>query len=439
VSLTDDQAAALAERLRAAAAKLEAADPPPPGALTLAATPRQGAIDVTWTWDGPPVAGWRVGRNGVDLSGSGPWQVVILAGARARTFDKLLPALTYRVHVQALDAAGGVIDSDTVDVTTPAAPLPPPPDPLPTGRTVPLVGRSGERFNSIAFLGGNDLNAVEAFGKARGRPFDGMLWFTDRASGDWNQFRRGFTASHADWLEAGRLIVTSLPHAPAAEGAAMNSRGANDAYRAQQRELGAWLKAMRFDHPCHVLRLDWEFNGDWYPWSAKNGGAEVLKAVMTNFINNVRAGGATKVVFDACGNKGPSQSGVDFAAIPGPAHVGVLGVDAYDHWRPARDDGAWATEIARRPGLATARAEAARRGVMWSLDEGGNSHDPSSGGGDNPYYWIKLRQFIDEDPSRMAWHCTYNHDGAPATLKHTLQTHNPKSWAEYRRLFGGGV
>jgi hypothetical protein len=457
VSLTDAQAAVLAERLRSIrariaadsldyvtaletiAAELDGDDDTTPAVLTLAATARAGAIDVTWTWDGPQVAAWQVERDGIDATGFGPWGGEFGPATRAMTFDKLRPDTQYGVHVRALDTANQVIEGDALAVTTPAAPPLPPGPPPATGRTVPLVGRSGERFNSVAFLGGRELAAVEAFGKARGRPFDGMLWFTDRNSADWNQFRNGLTKSLADWLAAGRLIVTSLPHAPASEGAAMNSRGANDAYRADQRDYGAWLAANGFNSPFHVLRVNWEFNGNWYPWSAKNGGGDAFRAAVQNFITNVRAGGATKVGFDVCGNKGPSQSGVDFGVIPGPEYVGVLGADIYDHWGASRTDAQWAAEINRRPGLATVRAEAAKRDVMWSLDEGGNSHEPTAGGGDNPYYWIKMRQFIDEDPSRMAWHCTYNHDGAPATLKHTLQTHNPKSWAEYRRLFGGGA
>jgi hypothetical protein len=458
VSLTDAQAAALAERLRNLRKKFAADnlatvtaleeiaaeldgddDPPTPAMLTLAATARAGAIDVTWTWDGPAVRFWRVGRDGTDAGDSGPWQVTTEPTFRSWTFDKLRPATQYTVYVQALTEGGDLLDEDGLTVTTPAAPPPPPGPPPATGRTVPLVGRSGERFNTIAFLGGRELAAVEAFGKARGRPFDGMLWFTDRNATGWGQFRNGLTKSLADWLAAGRLIVTSLPHAPASEGAAMNLRGANDAYRADQRDYGAWLAANGFNHPCHVLRVNWEFNGNWYPWSAKNGGGDAFRAAVQNFVTNVRAGGATKVGFDVCGNKGPSQSGVDFGVIPGPEYVGVLGVDQYDHWRPARTDAEWATEIARRPGLATVRAEAARRDIMWSLDEGGNSHDPSSGGGDNPAFWTFLRKFIDEDPSRCAWLTTYEHDGAPATLKHSLQKFNPQSWATYKRLFGGGA
>jgi hypothetical protein len=457
VSLTDAQAAVLAERLRSIrariaadsldyvtaletiAAELDAADDTTPPALTLAATARAGAIDVTWTWDGPPVAAWVVERGGYDTTGAGPWAETLPAAARSATFLKLRPATTYQLIVTPLNADRDAIDQDVISATTPAAPPPPPGPPPATGRTVPLVGRSGERFNSVAFLGGRELAAVEAFGKARGRPFDGMLWFTDRNAAGWGQFRNGLTKSLADWLAAGRLIVTSLPHAPAPEGAAMNTRGANDAYRADQRDYGAWLAANGFNSPFHVLRVNWEFNGNWYPWSAKNGGGDAFRAAVQNFITNVRAGGATKVVFDVCGNKGPSQSGVDFGVIPGPEYVGVLGVDQYDHWRPARTDGEWATEIARRPGLATVRAEAARRDIMWSLDEGGNSHDPTAGGGDNPAFWTFLRKFIDEDPSRCAWLTTYEHDGAPATLKHSLQKFNPQSWATYKKLFGGAA
>jgi hypothetical protein len=117
----------------------------------------------------------------------------------------------------------------------------------------------------------------------------------------------------------------------------MNGRGANDAYRTQQREYGTWLAANGLNSPFHVLRLDWEFNGNWYPWSAKD--AQAFRLAVTHYVDNVRAGGATKVGFDVCGNKGPSQAGHDFDAIPGPAYVRVRSgrprSTAAQAWRPS--------------------------------------------------------------------------------------------------------
>jgi hypothetical protein len=423
---------------------VEIVDDPDPETptVTVEATPGDGQVTVSWSIApesaAEQVTGWLVGRDGTDTSGAGPWSITDPPEAGSRIFRKLKPGLEYTFTVKALLAGGAIAEGSAKATPKPAGPGPVPP----TGRAVPLIGRSGLPVNSIAFTGSSDLAAVEALGRARGRDFDGMLHFTERerSNGSWDQFRSWFKPAHRDWLAAGRLLVTSLPHAPTpkvggkytTDALAINARGADDAYAAQQRAFGRWLADAGLNHPLHVLRPDWEFNGNWYAWSAKDPAA--FTAALGNFRRNVRDGGATNVLWDVCGNKGPSQAGVDFDAIP--ADVDILGGDIYDHWLAAKTDAEWAREIARRPGLATLAAEAARRGVMWSVDECGNSHG-QQGGGDNPFFWRKLAGFVEENAERCAWICTYNHDGLPATLRHTLQSHNPQSWQVYKDLFGG--
>jgi hypothetical protein len=427
---------------------------PVPQRPVVTATAVAGDGKVTLGWSIAPesvadlVTGWVPRRGGKDRTNAGPWSPATPdpPQARSRRFDKLVNGVEYEFGVRALLADGTTVEAQPVTATPAAAGGGPAvPGGLPVDRVVPLVGRSGLAVNSIAFTGSASLAAVEELGRARGRDFDGMLHFTAReaASGSWNQFRSWYTTSHRDWLAAGRLLVTSLPHAPTPRvggkytpaALAMNQRGADDAYREQQRAFGRWLVESGLNWPTHVLRCDWEFNGDWYAWSAKNGGAVARRRAVENFVTNVRGGGATRVLFDDCTNKGPSQSGVDFDAIPGPEFVDILGGDIYDHWQATRSDADWTREINRRPGLATLAAEAARRGVMWSVDECGNSHSPA-GGGDNPFYWRKMREFLDEHAERCAWWCTYDHDGLPANLRHTLRKYNPQSWAVYRDLFG---
>lgn len=418
-------------------------DEPDPETAKVTVTAAAGDGQVLVGWSVAPesaaeqVTGWLVGRDGTDTSGSGPWSTALSPEASSHTFLKLRAGQEYTFTVKALFAGGATAEGSAK--ATPKSPLPGP-GPTP-GRAVPLVGRSGLSVNSIAFTGSASLAAVEDLGRARGRDFDGMLHFTERerSNGSWDQLRSWYTTAHRDWLAAGRLLVTSLPHAPTpkvdrkytADALAINARGANDAYREQQRAVGRWLVDVGLNHPLHVLRPDWEFNGNWYAWSAKDPAA--FTAALGNFMRNVRDGGATNVLWDVCGNKGPSQAGVDFDAIPDD--VDILGGDIYDHWLAARTDAEWAREIARRPGLATLAAEAARRDVMWSVDECGNSHSPQ-GGGDNPFFWRKLAGFVEENAERCAWVCTYNHDGLPAALRHTLPRYNPQSWAVYKDLFG---
>lgn len=400
--------------------------------VTATVTAGDGQAHLEWSITpasaGELVTGWIPRRGGNDRTNAGPWSPSAPdpSGARGRTFDKLVNGVEYEFGVKALMADGTVIEAAPV-TATPRGPVP---GPVPA--LVPLVGKSGLPFNSIVFR--RTPADADTFGRWRGRRADGLMWFTRRQT--WADFRQDW-AGKAAYLDAGHLVVTRICHAPTAEGAAMNTKGAADAYRQQQRDLGAWLAGQGLNHPLHVLSVDWEFNGDWYPWSARNGGAAALKASLRNCITNLRAGGLTRVLFALCGNKGPSQSGVGIAEVmPGREYVDVYGVDAYDHWQAAFTAEQWRTETARDPGLATVRALAARDGVMWSHDEGGNSHGPS-GGGDNPAYWEFLWQFLTEDPTRLAWHTTYDDRGAPASLRHDFAA-NPKSTAAYLSHWGTG-
>lgn len=321
--------------------------------------------------------------------------------------------------------------------TVPVPPaLPDPEPPLPGGdRRIPLVGRSGLTFNSVVFR--FSPKDADAFGTKRNRPVDGFLMFATRTGG-WNGFRQFDVAAYRSWLEQKRLIVFRMPHAPQTGDKGMNQKGANNAYANDQKAWGSWLASNGLNSPYFVLSVDWEHNGNWYDWSAMYGGADALKGAIINFVKNVRAGGATKVKFGMCWNKGPSQSGVssDYGMFPGGEYIDVIGTDTYDQWNPSFNDAQWDTEIRKSPGLYNHVKFARQQGVMWSLDEGGNTHPKNATyGGDNPFYWKKMWQFVNENAQDCAWHNTYDDPGAPPTLKHDFAS-NPQSWAQYKPTFG---
>jgi hypothetical protein len=398
-------------------------DPAPgPVPLTVTAVPGVGMVTVTWVVDpARTVAGITVARGGED----GGWFTDEPLSARSRTFDKLTGGEQYEFLVD-VEYADGTAENATVTAT----PTSPPVVVTPAGsRRVALVGRSGLRFNSIVFAPDISAAGAAAFGVKRGRPMDGLMFFTPRQS--WSDLR-AFHSSHRAFVEAGNLLVVRLPHAPEPEGSAMNQKGADDAYRTQQRDFGAWLASAGFNVPNFALSVDWECNGDWYAWSANRpGGASALRVAIRNFVTNVRAGGATRIPYAMCFNKGPSQAGADFSVFPGSEFIDVIGVDQYDMWQAATTSQQWATEINRSPALGTVRTFAESRGIQWSLDEGGNSWDPQSGGRDNPAYWGFLWDTLNTGAASMAWHCTYIHPGAPSSLRHDFGS-NPRSWETYR-------
>jgi hypothetical protein len=386
-------------------------------------------VDLDWTWTGATLTGFKVGRDGVDSTGFGAYETILDPADLDLTFDKLLGTTTYHVFVAAM--VGTVeVERVTAEITTDTVVVGPP-DPGNPGAVIPLVGISGLGHNSIVFTGGGSVASANSFGNSRARPMDGLMFFPPRQT--WADLN-SHSSDHAQWLQSGHILVTSIPHAPNAVGSSMNTQGANNAFVSQQRALGASLVSQGLNHALHAIRVDWECNGNWYNWSIQNGGSGALKLALINFVTNVRAGGATNVKFDLCFNKGPSQAGADFAAFPGAEYIDIIAVDAYDQWQPTFTDGNWTTEINRTPGLQTVRNFAVAQGIQFALDEGGNAH-PADGnhGGDNPFYWEKMWEFF-TDPLNVpyaAWHTTYNHDGAPDTLHHTFDPWNPNSFAVY--------
>ncbi len=311
----------------------------------------------------------------------------------------------------------------------PTTPTPPPPGTGP-GK-IKLVGRSGMPFNTMVFR--QTPADTDTFGSRRGTPMDGFLLFASRKK--WADFRWGYDRGYKAWLDTGRIIVMSMPHAPESEGGAMNSKGASDAYRTEQRDLGKYLAGIGMNVPNFVVRVDWECNGSWYHWSANRpGGAEALRKAITNYVNNLRAGGLTKASFDLCFNKGPSQAGADFSIFPGPEYIDIIGIDQYDMWAPSFTESDWAREMNKPPSVKAVAEFATKHGIQWALDEGGNTHGGKTMGGDNPVYWELMYKTVMQYRENNAWHVTYDDAGAPNTLRHDF-TSNPRSWEKYKSLF----
>jgi hypothetical protein len=426
---------ALVKRVTALDGGGTAPDPQPAPGLPVKVTPQAGAVKVEWT----PVAGRAVkavtvGRDGADSGGGGPWSTAEDIAATSRVFDKLTPGVAYRFQVD-VEYADGSKGSGSASARPLAPVVTPPtiPGPVSSARRVPLVGKSGLGFNSIVFAGGDaELGVLKSFGDQRGVPLDGVLTFPGR--GSWGEMASPLSKASAV-LKQGLIVCYTVPHAPEPEGDQMNQKGANDDYRQKQREFGKAIADAGCNSRLFTLRVDWECNGDWYPWSANRpGGAAALSHALKVFVQNVRAGGATNVLFDLCFNKGPSQAGADFGIFPGAEFIDVIGVDQYDQWSPSTTAAQWAAEIKRTPALQTVADFAKAKGILWSQDEGGNTHPADKDhGGDNPFYWQQVLGFVRANAERCAWHCTYIHPGAPATLKHDFAS-NPKSFAAYKAL-----
>lgn len=298
---------------------------------------------------------------------------------------------------------------------------------------VKLVGASGLGWNQLVFR--TTPQAASDWGRDIGFNVDGFLYFVAR--GSWDQMRSLWGSGHRDWLESGRIIVITLPIAPESEGDQMNQRGADNAYRDQQRSLARWFADNGFNRWNAAFRIGWEMNGNWYKWSCNRpGGVDAYRRSIRNAVDNYRAGGLGQATMTQCWNKGPGQTSSGLEAFAGREYIDVLGIDQYDMWGPARNEQQWNDQLAKNPSAKTVAELAQRERIQWSWDEGGNTHGSNDRdyGGDNPYYWSAVAQTRRQYGSTMAWHNAYDERGAPATLRHDFAS-NPASKRQFQSLW----
>ncbi|MCW3016424.1 MAG: hypothetical protein JWO02_3516 [Solirubrobacterales bacterium] len=140
-----------------------------------------------------------------------------------------------------------------------------------------------------------------------------------------------------------------------------------------------------------VLRIAWEFNGTWYPWSVRTStdAANFAKA-WRQIVGAMKAVPGQRFGFDWAPTV--RQGGVDPAlAYPGDAYVTDIGLSAYD-WNERLNPTAaqrWSDLVNNGYGLAwQARFAAAHRKPVafaeWGLAY--NAADPAGGGGDDPTF-----------------------------------------------------
>ena len=410
--------------------------------LTTTVTAGDGQALLEWELtpgnDGIVPSHVHVGRDGNDTSGAGPWSTLDPLGALgvdgkyrgSRTFTKLTNGTAYNLHADI--AVGGVPRNQRVTKSvTPASTGGGTPPPV-TGRAVPLVGKSGMAWNSIVFGHGAQPGAFETWRK---RPVDGVLYFPARQS--WNDLKA------LPGRRAGDLMVYSIPPFPEGIGGS-NGNVAAGSYDTQIRDFAQHLINAGWNTNLTVIRLGWENNGSWYQWGWDRGGVTNWINAYRRFVTQCRTQGLTGVRWNWCLNKGPQSynSGYSWTtAYPGDEYVDVVGIDQYDHYSPSFTDAQWQSQIlGKNPGLQDVADFVRSRGKMMSIDEWGVSHfSDGNGGGDNPFYVGKIFQFCQANADILAWDNTYDHAGAPASLKHKLSDgSNPNAAARYRQIYPNG-
>ncbi|MBN1998024.1 glycosidase [candidate division KSB1 bacterium] len=271
---------------------------------------------------------------------------------------------------------------------------------------------------------GNTPSDVGTFETWLGRPVDGILGYTGHAS--WQDYDGSVGWAAGLWRDQQRKIFWSVPLIPKEASLEMAAKGAyNSHYLAAAKNLANF----RQQDSVLYIRTGWEFNGDWFPWSAI-GKSEQFIGAWRNFVTSFKSVSG-RFRFDWCPNFGDTGMSPE-EAYPGDDYVDIIGMDIYDEtiWCKIKDPVArWEFNLTEPYGLNWHRDFATAHNKPMSYPEWGVG---GNGSGDNPYFVEKMAQWCEEN--QVVYQTYWNSNAAyPGKLS---DNQYPQTAAKYREVFG---
>ncbi len=269
---------------------------------------------------------------------------------------------------------------------------------------------------AIGTYGGNGCTGVPevaAYEKWLGRKLDLVLDFLDTSS--WDKMLGDARWTAGCWKGAGRRQMALSVPMLVNEGKPTLQQGAAGAFDGHFRDLAGLLVGAGY--PDCIIRIGWEFNGNWYAWSARPDPA-AYAAYWRRIARAMRGQPGAHFRFDwtAATTDGPTD-----AAYPGDDVVDVIGLDVYNQSWPLIPVAAlrWQYLLREANGLIWHRDFAHAHGKPRSFPEWGTGTRPDGhGGGDDPLF---VRNMLDwmrtGDP--VAYACYWNYRASDYDAKVT--------------------
>jgi hypothetical protein len=206
---------------------------------------------------------------------------------------------------------------------------------------------------------------------------------------------------------------------------------ADGAYNAYWREFGTVISSYGLGDS--IIRLGWEFNGNWYVWQATNptAWADCWRQIVTSARST-----APKLKWDWDVNRGVSAGLADPAlAYPGNAYVSMIGIDSYDSWPPATTAAGWQRQLNGPQGLNYWLNFAKAHGKLLSVPEWGNVAIGTDAGADDAQYVNDMRAFFAANASEIAFECNFQGTKSTTGASYGAGTSIPKASAAYKAGF----
>ena len=284
------------------------------------------------------------------------------------------------------------------------------------------------------YAGWTNASGIAAFGATTGTHPTLATDYLDRNDG-WSQMDSG--GGEGAWAGSGYRLVLGVPMIPGSSGGTL-AQGATGAYDQYFATLAQNLVAQGESNA--ILRLGWEFNGNWYPWSvASNTDAQNFAAFWRQIVNTMRGVTGQQFSFLWNPNGGGTASWDLTQAYPGSAYVDYIGTDVYDeYWgTPQTPQNSWANAMNQSWGLNWLSSFAASQGrpiamPEWSVTIRTDGH----GLGDDPYFVDQFANWVSSNNVAFTNIFSFN-DTAGGQDNDITDGNFPNSLAAFKADFGG--
>jgi hypothetical protein len=305
------------------------------------------------------------------------------------------------------------------------------------------------------YAGAQAPSGVISFGQTVGELPRFAMDFLNGAS--WSTLVRTAPSYMAAWKKSGLQMIWGIPILPNVPSGGSSAPASNSRYTLQQGATGAYNSYFRKlakdmvagGESESIIRLGWEFNGNWFPWSA-SGQAAAFVGYWRQIVDTMRSVAGQKFTFEW----NPTVGGTNGANLvddyPGSAYVDYIGLDVYDqqwgyygaegcrgvacqrdefHRILTEPDGLnWLAKFATKEGKPIVLPEWGL-GAFNPTDLNGTYRNMELGGGDDPTFIDDMAAWIDSHDVFEASYWDYK----PETLRVT-----PLSAAALQSDFGAG-
>lgn len=239
------------------------------------------------------------------------------------------------------------------------------------------------------YAGAGDPSAAASFGTWLGHPVRYAMDFFDGSS--WSTISKP-TWIVDRWAGTSYRMIWGVPILP--NSGASLAAGATGAYDQYFQQLATFLVA--HGQGSSILRLGWEFNGSWFPWSA-SADPQAFIEYWRQIVTTMRAVPGANFSFEW----NPTRGAMSLApplAWPGSAYVNIVGMDVYDLQWPAMPNAEqrWNYFLTEPYGLNWLANFAALHGKPIAFPEWGlvRTGSQGHGGGDDPVFISGMASFI---------------------------------------------